>query len=153
MTKLEYLAIALPVALLVIGVGLLGGESAGEGLDRLDWPIPLVIFGMVIAAMPMFFFLPRVQAGFLGRIYGLPWETYIVPRWVVHLLVGAGMGIVAAHFVLGIVIDYRVFWVMGLYMLVFAPMFAGARARLKQHPKDEWEMQLWSWRRLWRYRL
>ena len=96
-----------------------------------------------LAAIPLAYAMPRLRVGFFGRMWQVPSGTYLLPRWIVRLGIGATIGQVAGILLLAILGDYRLFWLAGSLALVNGAFCAGALQRLKKHPRTEFTMRWW----------
>ena len=141
MARLDRLVVAAIVAAFAIGIGLLAPETATSMVGT-HGGVAFLCIG-TIGAVPLAFMMSRVKASFFGPALRVPRDTYAMPRWLIHLVMGAGMGLIVSYGVLSLAVDHRLAWLAGSFAIIFAAFFAGAWSRLKQHPKSEYEMRCW----------
>lgn len=143
--KLDRLVIL--VALVTAAMGVVTSLSVPEEmqLTRIVRDSTVLTFLSIwtLASLPLAFAMPRLRVSFFGRIgrtWRLPSETYLLPRWIVRLVLGSLLGQVAAALVLAILQDPRIFWFAGSSALLSAAFSAGAWRRLKKYPRTEFNM-------------
>ena len=98
--------------------------------------IPLsAIFGV-----PFAYWLPIARTRFVGRMWRLPSQTLLLPRFLVCLIATMMIGAVFGSGLLGIWVDHR-YLILGLGHLLFAVAFtASAARRFRHHPLAEFVM-------------
>jgi hypothetical protein len=96
-----------------------------------------------LAAIPIAFAMPRIRARFFGRMWRVPRDAYVLPRWMVCICIGAMFGQVAGFLVLTILRDYRLLGLAGSAALICGAFCAGAWRRLKKRPATEFTMRWW----------
>ncbi len=103
----------------------------------------MFLLAWTIAASPLAFAMPCVQASFFGRMWRVPYHAYLMPRWMIRLCIAMMAGQVAALLALAVVFNHRLFWLAGSMLLVGGVFCAGAWRRLKKPPCTEFVIRLW----------
>lgn len=104
-----------------------------------------------LAALPLVFWMPRMRANVFGRSWRVPSRAYVLPSWLVWLILAFASGQVAGAFVLTVLVDPRIFWLFGSSLVTTIIFTAGAWHRLR-HPREEFEMPWPLGIRRWRPR-
>lgn len=132
-------AVALAVG--VVLAGLLVSGLAGATPDFTGRVPMAFILIWTLGSMPIAFFMPRMRAGFFGRIWRVPATAYVVPRWMVRLLVGMTVGSAGGFFALAVLRDQRFYGLALSAALLAAAFIAGAWRRLGTPEKADFEMR------------
>ncbi|MDZ7617224.1 MAG: hypothetical protein U1E05_09480 [Patescibacteria group bacterium] len=134
--------IAIVVAALMLTAAVLAPDETplpamADDMELVFW------LAWTIAAFPLAYAMPSLQASFFGRMWGVPYHTYLMPRWMIRLCIAMMSGQVVALFALAVVCNHRLFWLAGSMLLVGGVFCAGAWRRLKKPPCTEFVMRLW----------
>jgi hypothetical protein len=114
--------------------------------------------GVFIVGIPTAFWMPNMRAGRMGRQWQVPSATYLLPRTIVRIMLGAMFGQSAAYLVCALRYDSRLYWDFGSSVLISSAFCVGAWKRLRRHPGLEFNMPWWRtfiapWRNMFPTRL
>lgn len=115
-----------------------------------DIPLPALpddvelvfLLAWTVAASPLAFAMPCLQASFFAGMWRVPYHTYLMPRWLIRICIAMMSGQVAALFAFAAVCNHRLFWLAGSMLFVGGAFCAGAWRRLKRPPRTEFVMRL-----------
>jgi len=96
------------------------------------------------AAIPMAFWMPRIRASFFGRSWRVPSQAYVLPGWLISLIIAFAWGQTLAMLVLASFSTPHMFWLFASSLLITITFSAGAWHRLKR-PREEFEIPLFYW--------
>ncbi|MCH5375027.1 MAG: hypothetical protein JJ992_13710 [Planctomycetes bacterium] len=99
-----------------------------------------MVIPFTVLAMPFAYWLPIVRASFLGSMWHVPSQTFLLPRFLVCLIATSMIGVAIGSGLLGVWEDRR-YLILGFGHMAAAVMFTiSAARRFRHHPMAEFVM-------------
>lgn len=86
---------------------------------------------------PWMYVVPQLRVAFFNPHIRAPYNTYVISRWVVQLVLAGALGYIAAFALLSVIKDARYLALAGVLTLVAGVFACGAAKRLRAHPCSE----------------